>query len=82
MQLRDGRIVTGVVIDHRNHPDPQTDRRVEHLVVVNAQGEASEINVDDLESRQDSKQSLMPQDLLKTLSIADIRDLLALLSRE
>lgn len=69
LALGDGRVVTGIVRDPSS--DPLSVQTANELLVI-PRGEVEEIQV--------SQQSMMPEDLLKPLSVFEVRSLLAYLA--
>jgi putative heme-binding domain-containing protein len=67
---KDGTVFTGVLLDESLTGD-QT--------YVDAKGERVVVNVKDVDDRQPSPVSLMPNDLTRSMSLQDFRDLLAYL---
>ena len=69
IQTRDGRVITGL-------PIAKTDREI---TLVNAKNERTMVPLGNIEDIMDSQISLMPEDLYRQLSPAELRDLFAYL---
>ncbi len=69
VQMKDGRVMSGMPID----------RNETSLTIVNGKGERTKIAIDEVEVERDAPNSIMPEDLYRTFTPQELRDLFAYL---
>jgi putative heme-binding domain-containing protein len=72
IETEDGRSFTGTLI-HENESGEQT--------YADAQGKLIKLRIEDIAKRASQKRSIMPDDVAKTLTLQELRDLLAFLQK-